>query len=115
MAEQLDDKFDRFFSTVADEHGIDALKDRVLPKLLQITSYTNHEVSQDERGAPDLIAKRKYGKEKLWWIIMGYNGIASYRDIVEGTKLKIPSLTSIAAVITENAVSNSRVQRVISI
>lgn len=114
-AEQLDSKYDRFFSVTADEFGIDPLKDKVLPEILKITTYTQHVVTQEERGAPDLIAYRKYRSEKLWWIILAYNGIASYRDIVEGLKLKIPSQASVTSVITDKAVSTSRVQRVITI
>ena len=115
MAEQLDSKYDRFFSVVADKHGIDALRDKALSKLTEIQAFTPHIVTQEERGAPDLIAFRKYGTEKLWWIIMAYNGIASYRDIIEGVQLRIPALNSVVALITENSVSTNRVQRVITI
>lgn len=115
MSGLLDSKYDRFFSVTADEYGIDPLKDKVLPKLLNIGSYTTHIVTQEERGAPDLIARRKYGNEKLWWIILGYNGISSYKDIVEGLQLRIPSLGSVVDAITENSVSPAKVQRVITI
>ena len=111
----LDSKYDRFFATVADEYGIDPLKDKVLPKLLGINAYKPHTVTQDQRGAPDLIAMKFYGTEKLWWIIMAYNGIASYKDIVEGLELKIPLFSSVISAITENSISAARVQRVISI
>lgn len=115
MADTLDSKYDRFYSVVADEYGIDPLKDKVMPSLLKIESYRPHVVTQDERGSPDIIALRKYGTEKLWWAILAYNGIASYRDIVEGVQLRIPNLSSVVAAITENSVSSARTQRVISI
>lgn len=114
-AEQLDSKYDRWFSVTADQYGIDPLRDKVIPLLTQITTYTPHVVSQSERGAPDLIAYRRYGTEKLWWIILAYNGIASYKDVIEGVTLKIPTLNSVISVLTEKAVSSSNQQRVITI
>lgn len=115
MADTLDSKYARFYAVVADQHGIDPLKDKVIPGLLKIESYRPHVVTQDERGAPDLISLRKYNTEKLWWVILAYNGIASYKDIIEGTQLRIPSLSSVVAAITENSVSSNRPQRVITI
>lgn len=115
MAEQLDSKYDRFFSVVADQYGIDPLKDRVLPLILNIQSYSPHTVTQAERGSPDLIALNKYGTEKLWWVIMAYNGLVSYRDVVEGLQLRIPAIGGIVSVVTENSVARSSVERVISI
>lgn len=116
MANQLDSKYARLYSVKQDQYGIDPLGDKTLPKLLQIQTYRNHIVTQDERGSPDLIALREYGNQQLWWIIMGYNGIASYKDIVEGTNLRIPTYGSVVTVITENAVSGgNRPQRVITI
>lgn len=114
-AEQLDSNYDRWFSVTPDQYGIDPLKDRVIPLLSQVTTYTPHIVSQSERGSPDLIALRRYGTEKLWWIILAYNGIASYKDIIEGITLKIPSLNSVVAVMTEKSLATSTQQRVITI
>jgi len=115
MAAQLDSKYDRFFSVTADQWGIDPLKDKVLPLILSIDSFSPHVVTQDERGSPDLISKRKYGDEKLWWVILAYNGIASYKDVVEGIQLRIPAFGSVVSAITQNAVAGSSVQRVITI
>ncbi len=115
MAEQLDSKYDRFYSIVSDQYGVDPLKDKVMPSLLKISTFQPHIVTQDERGSPDLIALRQYGSEKLWWIVLAYNGIASYKDIVEGTQLKIPTISAVVEVITQNSVSSARTQRVITI
>lgn len=111
----IDSSYDRFHHVVADRYGIDPLKDRVLPGLISITSYKPHTVTQDERGAPDLIAMRMLGTEKLWWVILAYNGIASYRDIVEGTSLRIPDLNSVVAVITAKSMSSTNTPSIITI
>lgn len=100
----LDSKFYRVFAIVVDKYGIDPLLDRITPKLQEITAFTTHEVRQDERGSPDLISFRKYGTEDYWWHIMSYNGICSFRDIVQGLTLKIPQLGEIIS-ITNDAVS----------
>ena len=114
-AQELDSKYDRWFAVHADQYGIDPLKDKVIPILQQITTFTPHVVTQSERGSPDLIALRRYGTEKLWWIILAYNGIASYKDIIEGVTLRIPSLNSVIAVITERSVSSNNQLRVVTI
>ena len=94
---ELDKKFYRVFSVITDKHGIDPLQDRVVPAILSITSYTVHEVTQDERGSPDLISLREYGTEDFWWHILTYNGICSYKDITEGVSLKIPQFGALIA------------------
>ena len=98
----LNRKFYRVFAVVADKHGIDPLQDKVVPALLAIDSYDTHEVTQDERGSPDLISLRHYDSEDFWWHILAYNGICSYRDVVEGLTLKIPHYGSLIAATHDN-------------
>jgi hypothetical protein len=115
-AQELDSKYDRFFSITTDEYGIDPLKDRIVPNLMLIQSFTPHTVSQAERGAPDLIAYNEYGSDKLWWVILAYNGISSYKDVLQGLDIRIPALADVVSAITDNAVSSSNTtQRVITI
>ena len=102
-----ENRFHRVFAVVSDQYGIDPLLDKVTPKLLGITAYTNHEVRQDERGAPDLISLNEYGTEDFWWHIMTYNGICRFRDIVEGQTLKIPSLGAIVSLTNDASVETS--------
>lgn len=111
----LTSKYLRNFAVTTDKFGIDPLLDKVVPRLRLIQTYKVHIVSQDERGAPDLIAFREYGTEDLWWVVLGYNGIGSYSDIIEGTNLKIASLTSVISLITENSIRPNKTQRVITI
>ena len=91
-------KFFRAYAVTTDKLGIDPLLDKIVPSILKIKYYTNHEVTQEERGAADLISLREYGSEDFWWHIMTYNGICRFRDIVEGLTLKIPDIGAITAV-----------------
>lgn len=113
----FDSKYLRAFSIISDEHGEDPLLDRVLNKIDTIVTYTAHKVSQEERGAPDLIASNLYGegRENLYWIILAFNGIYSYKDIVEGMDLKIPDYRSVVALFTEHSVRDNEIQRVVTI
>jgi hypothetical protein len=111
----IDSKYQRFYSVVSDIYGIDPLKDSLVPEILKIKTFTNHAVSQEERGAPDLISYNEYGTEELWWFILTYNGIGSFRNIVEGMTLKIPDYSAIISIVSNNSTRPSVVPRVITI
>jgi hypothetical protein len=100
-------QFLRSNGLVVDKHGVDPLLDKKVPDIAKITSYSLHVVTQDERGAPDLIAHKEYGDSSLWWYIMVYNGISSYRSIIQGLTLKIPELTSILATLSASSGSST--------
>ena len=100
-------KFFRAYAVTTDAYGIDPLLDKLVPSILKITTYTNHEVTQEERGAPDLISLREYSSEDFWWHIMTYNGICRFRDIVQGLTLKIPDIGSITAITNQKLVVQS--------
>lgn len=111
----LNSKYQRIFSVVSDSQGIDPLRDKLIPKINAIRNYTNHRIQQDERAAPDLISEREYNTDEFWWIIMAYNGLSSYRSLVEGKIIRIPSLTEVVASVTENAIRPNSVKRTITI
>lgn len=102
----FNNKFFRVHAITADEYGIDPYLDKIVPKILLINSFSNHEVTQDERGAADLISLREYGAEDYWWHLMTYNGICRFRDIVQGMTLKIPDFGSIVAITNDTLVNN---------
>lgn len=102
----LSNKFYRIFAVVSDKYGIDPLLDRVVPAILSVNAYTVHEVTQEERGSPDLISFREYGSEDFWWHILTYNGICRFRDVVEGLSLNIPDLGAMVAA-TNDAISDN--------
>jgi len=112
---ELASKYQRVFSVTADQYGVDPLKDNLVPELLNVTAFHLHAVTQDERGSPDLISLREYGSDQFWWMILSYNGIGSYRLIVEGLTLKIPEYASLIAIVTHRSIRPTVVKRVVSI
>lgn len=111
----LSNKFLRMYAVVTDQFGIDALSDKVVPGIQAIEIYTSHEVTQDERGSPDLISAREYGDDCYWWHIMAYNGIGRIAHIVEGATLRIPNLGSIVAVTNSMLTNRSSVNNIVEI
>ncbi len=62
----------------------------------KLTTSKKHRVAPDEAGRLELISYREYGTVELWWLIGTYNGIIlPLEELVEGTMLEIPSLSSI--------------------
>lgn len=108
-------KYQRLFSIKVDSLGVDPLRDTLVPLIQAIRQYSVHEITQDERGSPDLIAYNEYGSDEFWWMIMAYNGIGSYTQIAEGKAIKIPDFGSLVSIVTQNAMRPSRVARVITI
>ena len=94
-------RFFRVHSIVVDAYGIDPLKDKMAERLGSITKWTPHVVTQAERGALDLISEIEYGTEDYWWHIQAYNGVCSWREVIEGLTLKIPDYGAIIALTTE--------------
>jgi hypothetical protein len=87
----------RMRAVTMDDQGVDPLKDKVMDKLMSIKTYTSHTVSEEERGRPDLISYREYGKDvRHWWIIVAYNKLIHNSDIREGMVLKIPALSEVS-------------------
>ncbi len=111
----LSSKYQRVYSVIFDSYGIDPILDTLVPEILKIQTYTFHTVVQDERGAPDLISLREYGTDELWWMMLAYNGIGSYKDIVEGTVLMIPNYAALIRVTSYNSIRPTTIPRVITI
>ncbi len=93
----------RLYSVTTDEHGIDPLRDKTIADIVNIPTYTLYVVTQAERGRPDLVSFHNYKSVHLWWIVLVYNGLQSYRDIVEGITLKIPTSGQIVKYLTLSA------------
>ena len=100
-------RFLRAYACRIDPLGVDPLQDAIALKLLSIPVYTLHKVTQDERAAPDLISLREYENPIYWWHIIAYNEIISFREVVEGLVLKIPSLSAIMGITTDVATRNN--------
>ena len=107
MAGSFNNKFFRVYAIATDKYGIDPLGDKIIPLLAQIDTYSIHQVTQDEKGAPDLISLREYGSEDYWWHIMAYNGIALYSSIVQGISLRIPDFGALVQITNQVVTTNS--------
>lgn len=106
-AVNLDNRFYRVFAVRTDKYGIDPLRDKLAEKLRAVTAYHLHEVTQDERGAPELISLREYGNEDFWWHILNYNAICRFRVIVEGMTLRIPDIGGIVGITNDRTADSS--------
>ena len=115
MTPNFSSRFYRVFSISVDLNGVDPLRDKLVPKLRLITRYAFHTITQDERGAPDLISLREYGTDELWWVILSYNKIGHYKELLEGKQLKIPDYSAVLSLITQNTVRPDSIQRVVTI
>ena len=107
IPQEFNNRLLRAFACKVDSLGVDPLQDAIALRLLGITAFSTHQVTQDERAAPDLISFREYGTTNYWWHIIAYNQLISFREIVEGVVLKIPSQTEILSITTDVATRNN--------
>ena len=118
MSTQVDynNRYYRVHAISVDAYGVDPLKDKMISAIAKIQNFKLHVIGQDEEQAPDLISYVEYGTEDYWWHIMAYNGLFRYRDFTAGLSIKIPSLSEIVQVTTDNvSIRNQTVTRVITI
>lgn len=53
------------------------------------------EVQVREESRPDLISYKVYGTTDYWWIIMLYNDLISNEEVIKGSKLRYPTISSL--------------------
>lgn len=54
-----------------------------------------HTVTLDERERPDLVALNFYGDARLYWVILGANGLREKSQLKEGLVVRIPSMNAL--------------------
>jgi hypothetical protein len=108
-------KLKRIFSIIADEYGVDPLKDKLAPGIAAIDNFEYYTIDYSERGSPDAIAYKFYRTHDLWWVIMEYNGLHSYKQIVEGITIKIPAIADVILIAGFQSNRDVYVKRVIEI
>ena len=54
-----------------------------------------HTVTLDERERPDLFALNFYGDARLYWVILGANGLRERSQLKEGLVIRIPSMNAL--------------------
>ena len=54
-----------------------------------------HTVTLDERERPDLVALNFYGDARLYWVILGANGLREKSQLKEGLVIRVPSMNAL--------------------
>ena len=54
-----------------------------------------HTVTLDERERPDLVALNFYGDARLYWVILGANGLRERSQLKEGLVIRVPSMNAL--------------------
>lgn len=78
----------------------DALRCRAMDALTQIRDYHPHTIQQHEEGAFDLLALDYYGTERLFWVIMAFNGLPLFTQLRVGMKIRIPEAGQVKQLLT---------------
>jgi len=69
---------------------------------IDMSDYTEYQVTDALAMRIDLIAYRTLGDSELWWAIAQVNNIRNpLRDLVAGTILKVPRLDAVMAALAE--------------
>lgn len=77
----------------------------VLKKIVDVPLTTEDfyiRLDQGNAQRPDLISFQVYGTVDYAWAIMEVNGIRSWLDLTEGTRLRIPPVTAIEEAIVKS-------------
>lgn len=103
-------------SITTDRYGIDPLLDKSVYYLSQIKSFKQHTVAQQERGRPDYISWINYRTVELWWVILEYNKMTSYLQIIEGIIIRIPDYSEVISILNQTTINEvSEVGKIVSI
>lgn len=81
-----------------DEGVYDSTDSRILVKLPTLPVQGEYVVTSEEHR-PDLISYKLYQQVNYWWVILHYNGLRSPLDLVQGLKIKYPSIQSVEGLI----------------
>jgi hypothetical protein len=72
----------------------DPLTSNFLSSLIKIPPAGVYTVS-GELNRPDLLSYRIYGSPKYWWILLAYNRILEFHELIIGQQVQYPSLDSL--------------------
>lgn len=93
----------RFYETTTDRN-LDrriGLRDKTIINKMKQLPYKVYAVPAKFEFRPDLIALEHYSSPKLWWIIVGVNGITHpFKQMVTNSYLKIPNPDQVFALLT---------------
>ena len=81
----------------------DILTSTFLERLMELPIAGSYRVTT-ERFRPDLIAYRIYGEEQFKTVLMLYNNLTSYLEVLPGITLLYPSFRDMESIMLENKV-----------
>lgn len=99
-------KFSREYFLGFDDLGIDPFRDEKFWMMSDITDYITYAVEGEYNGRPDLLSLDFYSTDELWWVIMQFNGLTSFRDVAPGAILRIPHPEALSRAF--NSISDER-------
>lgn len=78
----------------------DPLTSEFFDRLLKLKPSGVYTVSSEEHN-PALVSFRVYENTQYWWILLYYNRLTSYRDILVGDTVQYPSLEDLENLLFE--------------
>jgi len=60
-------------------------------RLRKLPAQGTHEVKA-KTGRPDQVSFELYGTTRLWWVILWYNNLRFFYELVQGDTIRYPSL-----------------------
>jgi nucleoid-associated protein YgaU len=90
-----DTLYNRNSFITSDANGNDPLTDKLISKIQGISYTRTFVVQKMDEFRPDKIAAKIFGDSELYWLILEYNKLSSFAEIVPGLELKIPSFNEL--------------------
>lgn len=88
------DRFDLSKFMLYDEDVYEVVTSNALATIPQLPVGGQFTVNGMERR-PDLVSYEIYGSTQYYWVIMVYNGLQSFNEIVHAQELRYPSLATL--------------------
>jgi hypothetical protein len=92
MADTL---FDRNTYVTFDSNGNDPLSDKLLGKLSSVPYVNTHFIQKCDEFRPDKLAAKLFGDSRLYWVILEYNRLSSFTDLIAGESILVPDQTAL--------------------
>jgi len=93
----------------SDQYGIDPLLDAKEEAISKLAVASVQTIGPAEALNPWLVAHDVYGSVEYFYVVLGYNGIGSIYDFVEGITIKLPSPTDVNRAIRQQAETKARI------
>lgn len=82
-----------------------------ITQIRQIKNYKTVTITNELIDAPDFVSFRQYQQEHgYWWIIMIYNNLLDFSELVTGKQIKVPVLYEINKIIANMQLAETNVK-----